>query len=157
MRWDLIDKFEILKKSSHARALKLFVGDEDFFEEHYASKALVPDPFFIEMIAQAGGVLFGLELGFNKEVILAKIEFARFFKTVTPPCQFIIEASLTEAREDGAWISGAVWLGKDKIAEAKLLLVAIEALDSKKKIVFNDNFLKHYDVFEVAKMSEALA
>ena len=73
MRWDLIEKFEILKKGSYARAFKNFSGKEDFFAEHYPGAPIVPESLFIEMVAQTGGVLFGFGLDFKKEVILAKI------------------------------------------------------------------------------------
>ena len=62
----------------------------------------MPEPLFIEMIAQAGGVLFGLGVDFKKEVILAKIEGARFEKTVVPPCRLVIEARNRKNQADVA-------------------------------------------------------
>ncbi len=73
MRWDLIEKFETLKKGGVAKALRNFSGQEDFFAEHFPGNPLVPEPLFVEMIAQVGGVLFGLGLDFKKEVILADL------------------------------------------------------------------------------------
>ena len=108
MRWDLIDRFEVLKKGSYSRAVKSFEGSEDFFAEHDPGRPRVPEPFYLEMIAQAGGVLFGLGIDFKKEVILAKIEHARFLKVVAPPCAFVVEARIEDQREEGAWISGSV-------------------------------------------------
>ncbi len=154
MRWDLIERFEFLKKGESALALKSFSGDEDFFLEHYPGDAVVPEPLLIEMIAQAGGVLYGLGLDFKKEVILAKIMDANFSQLVRPPCSFIIEARIDDEREEGAWISGTVKRGDDVIAEASILLVTIDSLENKKKIVFNDDFLQHYDVYNIAKASE---
>ena len=158
MRWDLIDKFEVLKKGSHARAVKAFSGTEDFFAEHFPGKPLVPEPLLVEMIAQTGGVLFGLGLEFKKEVILVKIPMAKFLKAVAPPCLFSIEAKIDEENEDGAFVSGKVFFKKELVAQAQILLMGIEQLDpaQSKKIVFNDTFLKHYDVFEVANVSERL-
>jgi 3-hydroxyacyl-[acyl-carrier-protein] dehydratase len=158
MRWDLIDKFDVLQKGRYARAFKGFSGKEDFFGEHFPGKPLVPEPLFIEMIAQTGGVLFGLGLDFKKEVILAKIENGSFFKEVGPPCSFLIEAVIDEEREDGAWISGTVKMGNDTVARVRLLLAVVESLAGNigGKIVFNSTFLKHFDVYEVAKMSEVM-
>ena len=155
MRWDLIEKFEILKKDDYAVAVKGFSGREDFFSEHFPGNPLVPEPLYVEMIAQAGGVLFGLGLDFKKEVILAKILSASFFRPVKPPCSFLVEACIDDAREEGARISGSVKLGDETIAEASVLLVTIDSLEeNKKKIVFNDDFLEHFDVYNVAKASE---
>lgn len=157
MRWDLLEKFEFIRRGDSARALKSFSGSEDFFAEHFPERPLVPEPFFVEMIAQCGGVLYGLGLDFQKEVILAKIVEARFPRGVAPPCVFKVEASLMAESEAGARISGRVLQASRVVAEAEILLVAVDALDDQKKIVFNDTFLKHYDVYNVAKRSEALA
>ncbi len=155
MRWDLIEKFDAIKKGEYALAGKGFTGCEDFFAEHFPGNPLVPEPLFVEMIAQAGGVLFGLGLDFKKEVILAKILDANFFRPVKPPCQFLIEARIDDEREEGAWISGSVKLGDETIAEASILLVTIDSLEkNKKKIVFNDHFLRHFDIYHVAEISE---
>ena len=157
MRWDLIEKFDVLKKGRSALARKSFTGTEDFFSEHFPGKPALPEPFFVEMIAQAGGVLFGLEIDFKKEVILAKIESARFFRPVSPPCAFVVEANLEEVREEGAWISGIVTHRQSKVAEAKILLAVVDSLASAKpgNIVFNEDFLTRYRIREVAKASEA--
>ena len=157
MRWDLIDRFEILKKGEISRAHTSFDGSEDFFAEHDPGRPRVPEPLFLEMIAQAGGVLFGLGIDFKKEVILAKIEGASFKRTVMPPCEFIVEARIEDQREEGAWISGSVSQGREVVATARILLVTMEPLtDSGGMVVFNDRFLKHYDVYNVARRSQGV-
>ena len=135
MRWQLIDRFLFLKKGGPARAVKSFTGTEDIFTDHFPGKALVPEPFFIEMIAQTGGVLYGLGLDFQKELILAKVEEARFFTQVPPPCEFTVEAHIEEVHEQGGWISGSVCLRDRTVASCRLLLVLMDALsDDGKKI-----------------------
>ena len=158
MRWDLVDTFSVLKKGELARASKEFSGEEDFFSEHHPGRASVPEPLYVEMIAQAGGVLYGLGIDFKKEVILVKIEDAVFHSAVRPPCHLDIEAHIEGDSEDGAWISGSVSLGGKAVASAKILLIAIESLDGlpSGKVVFNDGFLSHYDVWNVAKKSEGI-
>ena len=158
MRWDIIEKFEVLKKGQYSKAFKSFSGNEDFFREHFPGNPLVPEPLFIEMIAQAGGVLFGYSIDFKKEIILAKITNARFLKEVSPPCEFSIEAYLEEEREEGAWISGTVKVGEELVAEAQIILMSIDFFQNSKKenVVFNENFLTHFDIYNVAKASEVL-
>jgi 3-hydroxyacyl-[acyl-carrier-protein] dehydratase len=157
MRWDLLDKFEELKKGASARALKAFRGDEDFFAEHHPGRPAVPATLLIEMIAQCGGVLYGLGMDFKKEVILAKIGSARFHAEVAPPCRLTIETAIEDESEAGVRIAGRVSSGGRLAAEAEILLVAVESLGGGKKIVFNDGFLKHFDVFNVARASEGAA
>ena len=157
MRWDLIDKFEIIKKGEYARAVKNFSGREDFFVENFPKNPIVPETLFIEMIAQTGGVLFGFGLDFKKEVILAKILTAEFFDAVKPSCHLEVEARIDDEREEGAWISGVVNVSGSKAAEASILLVTVDSLkDKKSKIVFNDDFLKHFDIYNIAKASEGI-
>jgi 3-hydroxyacyl-[acyl-carrier-protein] dehydratase len=163
MRWDLIDKFEVLKKkksegdlASYARARKSFTGSEDFFNEHFPGNPVVPASLLIEMVAQAGGVLFGLGFHFKKEVILAKISDASFAQPVKPPCDFVVEAVLESERDEGAWVEGKVYWNKKRVAEVRLLLATVDSLEGaeKKQIVFNDTFLKHAHVYEAAKAGE---
>ena len=158
MRWDLVDGFSVIKKGKISRAFKEFSGKEDFFSEHHPGDPSVPEPFFIEMIAQAGGVLYGLGIGFKKEVILVKIEDAIFYSSVRPPCRLEIEAKIEGDSEDGAWVFGSVNCHGKIVASAKILLIAIESLNGLPagKVVFNDGFLSHYDVWNVAKKSEEL-
>lgn len=158
MRWELVDKFEVIKKGALSRATKSFSGKEDFFAEHHPGSPTVPEPLFIEMVAQAGGVLYGLGIGFKKEVILAKIEGVSFPKPVHPPCRLDIEAVIEEEREEGAWIAGTVREKGVLVASVKLMLVAVESLSglAPGKIVFNDKFLSHYDIWNVAQKSEGI-
>ncbi len=155
MRWDLVTRFEVLKKGEYSRAFKSYSGSEDFFKEHFPGNPRVPQPFFIEMIAQAGGVLFGLGFDFKKEIILAKIEDAEFFLEAAPPCEFVIEAHIEEAREEGAWISGVVTQNGRTAAQAKILLAVVDELaPGKTNIVFNQAFMKKYNILEIARKSE---
>ena len=155
MRWDLITRFEVLKRGVSSRAVKSYSGREDFFSEHFPGKPQVPQPFFVEMIAQAGGALFGLGLDFRREVVLAKIEDAEFYREVAPPCDLLIDARIEDEREDGAWISGVVTQNGEKVAQAKILLAAVEGLvDGKKNIVFNEHFMKKYNILAIAKKSQ---
>jgi 3-hydroxyacyl-[acyl-carrier-protein] dehydratase len=156
VRWELIDRFDVLKKGRFARATMSFDGAEDFFAEHDPGRPRVPEPLYLEMIAQTGGVLLGQSLGFKKEVILAKIENAKFGAIVVPPCEFKVEADIEDEREEGAWVSGAVRHGAELVASARMFLVAIEALSPDKMVVFNERFMKHYDIDNIAKKSEGL-
>lgn len=159
MRWDLLDKFELLQRSVRSRAVKSLTGREDLFAEHYPGKPVLPEPLLIEMVAQAGGVLFGLGLDFKKEVILAKINAAEFPREITPPCTLTIDARLEDEREEGAQIEGTVTTASGDIAaRVELMLVSMDSLQGVPggQVVFPKSFLEHYDVFNIAKLSEAV-
>lgn len=157
MRWDLIEKFDAIRRGRNAQARKFFSGQEDFFKDNFPGKPLVPEPLFIEMIAQAGGVAYGLGLDFQKEVILAKIMRAAFAREVAPPCDLRVEARIEDASEDAGFIRGTVTLDGEVVAEAEIMLVAMAQLDGGQKgksIVFNDQFMTHYDVLNIARAGE---
>ncbi len=155
MRWDLLEKFEILRRGDFARALKRFSGKENFFKDHFPTKPLVPEVLFVEMIAQVGGVLYGLGFDFKKEVILAKVSSARFLRPVSPPCSLVVEARVEDEREEGAVITGVVKENGILAAEARILLVTMDSLSGEngKCIVFSENFLKQFDIYRVVEMS----
>ncbi len=158
MRWNLVDRFEVLQRGRYSRARKSFRGPEDFFVGHFPAKPLVPSTLLIEMVAQAGGVLYGLGFDFKKEVILAKVVCASFPRQVSPPCEFLIEATIDKEHEEGAWVSGTVKEKDVVVAEVQILLVTMEILENNHKdsVVFNKNFLSHYDIYGIVKTSEAL-
>lgn len=157
MRWDLLDRFDEIRKGERSSARKSFRGDEDFLAENFPGMPLVPEALLIEMIAQAGGVLVGLAVDFQREVILAKIGSFRSHGPLTAPCDLRVEARVDVAREEASWITGTVLQGERPAAEASILLVTMsylkEGLD--RSVVFSDKFLRHYGIRELAARSEA--
>ena len=154
MRWDLVTSFQVLKKGIYSRAVKYYSGREDFFKENFPRNPQVPQVFLVEMMAQAGGVLFGVGLDFKREVILAKIENMKFDREVAPPCELVIEARVEDESEDGAWILGIVSHEGEPVAEGRILLAAVDAVvEGKKNIVFNEAFMKKYKIHEVVEKS----
>ena len=77
-------------------------------------------------------------------------------RPVAPPCDFVVEATIEDEREEGAWITGTVKFKGQIVAEASIMLVTMDSLEEKQKIVFNDDFLKLFDVYNVAKASEGV-
>ena len=53
MRWELITRFEVLKKGKYSRAIKSYAGTEDFFKEHLPGKPLVPQVWEIHQQIKA--------------------------------------------------------------------------------------------------------
>ncbi|OGW90952.1 MAG: hypothetical protein A3D28_01195 [Omnitrophica bacterium RIFCSPHIGHO2_02_FULL_63_14] len=146
MRWDLLEKIEVLDKGRRSGARRSFHGLEDFFDEHYPGHRVVPETLLLEMIAQAAGVLVGYADKFQKEVILAKISEAKFPVQAEPPCMLLVEARLEEAREEGAWVFGTVKIKDQVVAEARMLLVRMDKVAGAPEgpVVFSDKFLKHH-------------
>ena len=159
MRWDLVDQFTVIKKGRFSRAFKNFTGKEDFFADHFSSQPEVPGTLLVEMMAQAGGILFGVEIDFKKEVILAKISEVCFPRVALPPCRLDIETHLEQQSELGAWIRGTVKHADETVAQAEIFLVTMDFLGDKQdqSVVFGEKFFKHYNIKEILRMSEVAA
>lgn len=117
MRFLLFDKIVGLKKGISCVGVKNVTIGEDFFKDHYARKPLMPEPLLIESIAQVGGWAVTLSSDYKHSVILAKIGNARFFKSVRPGDQLIIQTEILSSNDYGSVIKGSVTVGGEVAAE----------------------------------------
>jgi len=152
MRWHLIDKFYDIVPHVSLKARKLISHNERFMEETEDSDLGFPATLLIEMMAQAGGVLAGISQGFQKEVILGKIEFANFSQEVLPPDAVVIEANLISEDSTAAWAEMQLTVESKEVAKSKIMFVYLDGFqESVKGTVFNENFLKSYGLSEYQK------
>ncbi len=156
----MLDKFNFIDvEKNQSQAVKALSRGDGFFEEHYDLYPVLPESVQIEMIAQAGGVLVGAALDFKKEIVLGKIDFARYEKTILPPAQLVIDAWVEEKHDEGARIQGEITCDGQLVSEASILLIYMDQLDSKtdlksgESIVFSDNFLNALQIREHLKVS----
>ena len=107
-----------------------------------------------EMMAQAGGVLAGIGLGFQKEVVLGKIEKCEFFRSVTPPSRLIIESKQLTLDENSSWTEMVITDEKGKVAQSKIMFAFLESFGvsgAKESIIFTDDFLNSYQLAKYKK------
>ena len=156
MRWLLLDSFNFidLENGGRAQARRAITRAEDFFSDHFHIYPILPSTLQIEMIAQTGGVLVGAAVNFEKEVILAKIDWARFPKEVIPPAVLVIDAWITERRDEGTRIEGKITNEGSVVCEASILLAHVDRLEtglaqSGESIVFTQDFLHSYRIKEM--------
>jgi len=152
MRWHLIDKFFDIEPHVSLKARKLISHNERFMEETEDSELGFPASLLIEMMAQAGGVLAGISQGFQKEVILGKIEFASFSREILPPDEVVIEAKLISEDSTAAWTEIQLSVESKEAAKSKIMFVYLDSFQgSGKGTVFNERFLKSYGLSEYQK------
>ncbi len=106
------------------------------------------------MIAQTGGVLVGASLNFSKEIILAKIDWARFPSEVVPPAILVVDAWITERRDEGTRIEGKITFDGKTLCEASILLMHMDRLETNglnregESVVFSSVFMNSYKIKE---------
>ncbi len=157
MRWFLIDRFTDIKPHVSLEARKLISHNESFFESHFPWEPVFPSTLLLEMMAQAGGVLAGISLGFSRDVILGKIEKAEFFRKISPPRDIRIKARLTAEDTGSAWAEMVLSDETGEAAMTKIMFVFLPAASGPEggSAVFTDDFLKTYKLLEY-KRSEGV-
>jgi len=160
MRWLLLDSFNFIDiEKGCSQAKRAITRAEDFFDDYFNFFPILPPTLQIEMIAQAGGVLVGASLGFSKEIILGKIDWARFPTEVLPPAILVVDAWITERREEGTRIEGKITFDGVLVCEASILLMHMDKLETNgllgndKSVVFSSKFLNSYKIKDVLGVS----
>jgi len=108
MRWIWIDKFLEFRSGKFARAIKNLTLAEEHLHDHLPGYPVMPASLIIEGLAQTGGILVGEAHGFKFNVILAKINSARFTREALPGEQLIYEVEVVNLRTEGAVVQGTV-------------------------------------------------
>jgi 3-hydroxyacyl-[acyl-carrier-protein] dehydratase len=94
----LVDKV-IRHADTELTAIKNVTYNEPFFEGHFPTRKVMPGVLIIEALAQACGLLAGLQVGDNLEqdtiYFLVGVDNARFRKPVVPGDQLVIEVAQT--------------------------------------------------------------
>lgn len=150
MRWIHIDRIVELREGQYCKAVKSVSIGEDYIQGHFPSYPVMPESLIIEGIAQTGGILVGHAHKFKEKIILAKIQKATFHKFVKAGDQMVLEATADEIHDEGARISGKVWVGKDLIAEIALMFVNLQ----QGQALPSDNFVFTWDFLSLLKLHE---
>jgi 3-hydroxyacyl-[acyl-carrier-protein] dehydratase len=125
MRFLLIDKITAWKPGETARAVKNVALSEDFFEDHFPLKPIMPGVLIVEGIAQLAGLLVEEGMrersGRNVKALMSIIEKAKFRKPVYPGDSIEYEASVLSMNESGAKVSGRAAVGGELVAECSVV------------------------------------
>ena len=123
----LVDRVLEVKKGKYCKALKNISGNEEVFQGHFPSQAVLPGVMIIEALAQTAGIVIhsGKENASSREIVFfAGIDKAKFRIPVVPGDQLVLETNLINQRRN-FW----VFVGKASVdnklaaqAEIKLML-----------------------------------
>src|SRR5947209_20496724 len=119
MRWIWLDRFVEFKSGQSARSVKNLSLAEDYFTEHFPGYPVMPASLILEGLAQTGGILVGEANDFREKVVLAKINWARFFREACAGEQLVYEVEMIHLRPEGAAVKGRALAGDELLAEAE--------------------------------------
>ena len=123
----LVDRVLEVQKGKYCKALKNISGNEEIFQGHFPSQAILPGVMIIEALAQTAGIVIhsGKEDASSSEIVFfAGIDKAKFRIPVVPGDQLVLETSLINQRRN-FWVFDAKASVDDKLAaqaEIKLML-----------------------------------
>ena len=123
----LVDRVLEVKKGKYCKALKNISGNEEIFQGHFPSQAVLPGVMIIEALAQTAGIVIhsGKEDASSSEIVFfAGIDKAKFRIPVVPGDQLVLETNLINQRRN-FWVFEGKASVEDKLAaqaEIKLML-----------------------------------
>ena len=105
MRFFLIDRITAWEAGVRAEAVKNIALSEDFFDDHFPRRPVMPGVLILEGMAQLSGLLLEASLkaryGKDAKAILILIERTKFRDLVRPGDQLVYQAQVTSVNEAG--------------------------------------------------------
>jgi 3-hydroxyacyl-[acyl-carrier-protein] dehydratase len=125
MRFLLIDRITSWDPGRSATAVKNVALSEDFFDDHFPLKPVMPGVLLIEGMAQLGGVLLehGVrrDTGRNVKCVLTIVEKAKFRSPVLPGDCLEYRAEVDSVNEYGGKVSATASRSGKRVAECTLV------------------------------------
>ncbi|MCP4109218.1 MAG: beta-hydroxyacyl-ACP dehydratase [Desulfobacteraceae bacterium] len=130
MRFILIDRITEFEPGYQAQAIKNITLSEDFFDDHFPLKPVMPGVLILEGLAEIAGLLLEetvrKQQGVNVKALLSLIEKAKFRDFVTPGDQLVYQVSVESVNEMGGKMKGKILRDNTKIGDAKLVFTLHE-------------------------------
>jgi 3-hydroxyacyl-[acyl-carrier-protein] dehydratase len=105
MRFFLIDRITAWEVGTAAEAVKNVALSEDFFDDHFPRRPVMPGVLMIEGMAQLAGLLVEASLkakyGHDAKAILTVLERTKFRAMVRPGDSLVYRAELMSVKPEG--------------------------------------------------------
>ena len=125
MRFLLIDRITAWDPGKTGRAVKNVSLSEDFFDDHFPLKPIMPGVLIVEGMAQLSGLVIeeGVrrDTGRNVKALMSIVEKAKFRKPVYPGDALEYRATIQSINDDGAKASVQAFVGDDLVADGSLV------------------------------------
>ncbi len=125
MRFFLLDKITEWEPGIRARAVKNIALSEDFFDDHFPLKPIMPGALIVEGMAQLSGLLLeeGVrrDTGRNVKALMSMIKNAKFRRPAYPGDLLEYVAAIDSVNELGGIASIKAFAAGELLAECQLL------------------------------------
>ena len=125
MRFLLIDQITEWEPGKAGAATKNVALSEDFFDDHFPLKPIMPGVLLVEGMAQLSGLVIeeGVrkESGRNVKALMSIIEKAKFRKPVYPGDSLEYRAIIQSINEDGAKANVKAYVDHELVADCNLV------------------------------------
>jgi len=125
MRFFLIDRITSWEPGRYGAAVKNVSLSEDFFDDHFPLKPIMPGVLMIEGMAQLSGLLLeeGVrkETGRNVKALMSIVERAKFRKPVYPGDTLEYRSEILSVNEMGGKVSAKAYVAKELVAESSFV------------------------------------
>jgi 3-hydroxyacyl-[acyl-carrier-protein] dehydratase len=129
LRFHLIDKVEACEPGQSVRGLKLTSLSEDYWEAG-DDGPVMPYPFLLEALCQAGTWLIMISTDRRKRAALLSIGSVEFLGDVTPGDVLVLEGSIDSMNDEVAVITGRVTVDGRTVLEGSEIMCALIDADT---------------------------
>ena len=124
MRFLLVDSILEWKPGINAAGVKNVSLSEDFFDDHFPLRPIMPGVLIIEGMAQLSGLLLEETMkqrDIKIKALMSMVDKAKFRQPVYPGCQLRYDCSISQINELGGRIAASASVDGTPVAECALL------------------------------------
>ena len=125
MRFFLIDKITRWEVGGLAEATKCVALSEDFFDDHFPRRPVMPGVLILEGMAQLSGLLLEASLqqkyGRNAKSVLTVLERTKFRAIVKPGDTLSYRAEITSLNEAGGKVKATAFRGETAVTSTEMV------------------------------------
>jgi 3-hydroxyacyl-[acyl-carrier-protein] dehydratase len=125
MRFFLIDKITGWEVNSHAEGTKSVALSEDFFDDHFPRRPVMPGVLILEGMAQLSGLLLETTLqhkyGQNAKAVLTVLERTKFRALVKPGSTLRYRVEVVSVNESGGKVKARAWCGDSLVTSTEMI------------------------------------
>ncbi len=132
MRFFLIDRIIAWQAGQEAKAIKNIALSEDFFDDHFPRRPVMPGVLMIEGMAQLSGLLLeaGIQekLGLEAKAILTVLERTKFREPIRPGDSLTYHTQVTSLNKTGGKVTARA-LCENRVVVTTGMVFAFKYLD----------------------------
>jgi 3-hydroxyacyl-[acyl-carrier-protein] dehydratase len=125
MRFFLIDRITSWEVNSHAEGIKNIALSEDFFDDHFPRRPVMPGVLILEGMAQLSGLLLEASLmqkyGKSAKAVLTVLERTKFRALVKPGDTLLYRSEVVSVNEAGGKVKASALRAKSLVTSTEML------------------------------------